>query len=353
MGCNGSTPSRKAEHIRICLDGEVTNGVKPGFEHVMLVHQALPELNYREVDTSCTFLGKKLKAPILITGMTGGCNKSKRINKNLAEAAEKVGVAFGLGSQRAMIENSGLADTYYVRDVAPTTLLVGNIGLVQFTLGYGEKEIEAARSIGLDALALHLNPLQEMCQPEGDKQWKGCRTALKDVCKWSKMPIMVKETGAGISAETAGLAVQSGAAAIDISGCGGTNFALVEAHRKGGNTGEIFHDWGIPTVCSLMEVKKAVKVPLVCSGGVQSGVDVAKAIVLGANMAGLARPLLKPATESADAVAEKLEQILKELRAAMLLSGARNLEEMARVKYVLTGMVKDWADQRLNGNGYP
>jgi isopentenyl-diphosphate delta-isomerase len=158
---------------------------------------------------------------------------------------------------------------------------------------------------------------------------------------------MVKETGAGISAETAKLIVESGAAAIDVSGCGGTNFALVEAHREGGETGTTFHDWGIPTICSLMEVRKAVNVPLVCSGGVKSGLDVAKSIVMGANVAGVARPLLRPATESADAVEKALNQMITELKAAMLLSGARNLEQMRNVKYVLTGTVKDWADQRL------
>ncbi|MEM5814328.1 MAG: type 2 isopentenyl-diphosphate Delta-isomerase [Candidatus Aenigmatarchaeota archaeon] len=345
--CIGGTPSRKAEHIRICLEEQVTNGVRPGFEQVMIVHKALPELNYSEIDTSCEFLGKKLKAPILITGMTGGCEEAKKINRNLAAAAERCGVAFALGSQRAMIEEPKMADTYYVRDVAPTTLVVGNIGLIQFTLGYGEKQIEAAQSVGLDALALHLNPLQEMCQPEGDKQWKGCLTALKEACAASKIPIMVKETGAGVSAETARLIEQAGASAIDISGCGGTNFALVEAHRAGGETGATFHDWGIPTVCSLMEVRRAVSVPLVCSGGVKTGLDVAKAIVMGADIAGVARPLLKPATESAEAVEKALNQMITELKAAMLLSGARNPEEMKRVKYVLTGMVKDWADQRL------
>ena len=344
--CIGVTPNRKAEHIRICLERQVTNGVKPGFEQVMIVHKALPELNYSDVDASCVFLGKKLKAPILITGMTGGCEEAKRINRNLAEAAERCGVAFGLGSQRAMIEKPELSDTYYVRDVAPTTLIIGNIGLIQFTLGYGEKQMEAARSIGLDALALHLNPLQEMCQPEGDKQWKGCYAALKEACAASKIPIMVKETGAGISAETARLIEGAGAGAIDVSGCGGTNFALVESHRDGGN-GSTFHDWGIPTICSLMEVRRAVSVPLVCSGGVKSGLDVAKAVTLGANLAGLARPLLRPATESADAVEKKLEQIIDELKAAMLLSGSRNLDAMRNVKYVLTGTVKDWADQRL------
>jgi len=342
---NNGTQNRKAEHIRICLDGQVTNGVKPGFEQVMIIHKALPELNYSEIDTSCVFLGKKLKAPILISAMTGGCEEAKKINKNLATAAERCGVAFGLGSQRAMIEKPELSDTYYVRDVAPTTLVIGNIGLIQFTLGYGKKQMEAARSIGLDALALHLNPLQEMCQPEGDKQWKGCRAALEEACAMAGLPILVKETGAGISAETAKLIEQAGAAAIDVSGCGGTNFALVEAAR-GGN-GATFHDWGIPTICSLMEVRQAVRLPLVCSGGLQNGIDAAKAVAMGANLAGIARPLLKPATESADAVEAKLNQIIGELRSAMLLAGTRNLEQLRQVKYVLTGQVKDWADQRL------
>ncbi len=334
--------------MQICVEGKVTNGITPGFERVMLVHHALPELNFSDIDTSIEFLGKRLAAPILITGMTGGCAEAKVVNRNLAEAAERVGVAFGVGSQRAMIEHPELADTYFVRDVAPKTLILGNIGLIQFTLGYGEKQIEAARSIGCDALALHLNPLQELCQPEGDRQWAGCMDALKEIRKTTRMPLVVKETGTGIGAESAKLIEMAGANAIDVSGSGGTNFALVEANR-GGAMGNTFHDWGIPTVCSLLEVKRVVRVPLVCSGGLSNGVDVAKAIAMGATVTGIARPMLKPAMESADAVEKKLREIIGELKAAMLLCGARNITEMQKIKYVLTGFVKEWADQRVNG----
>jgi len=342
------TPSRKAEHIRICVEEQVTNGISPGFERVFLVHRALPELNFSEVDTSVEFMGKRLNAPFLVTGMTGGCPEARVVNRNLAEACERVGVAFGVGSQRAMLEHPELSDTYSVRDVAPRTLIIGNIGLIQFTRGYGQEQIDAARSIGCDAMALHLNPLQEMCQPEGDRQWSGCMEALRQVCKSAKLPIMVKETGAGISAETAKLLELSGASALDVSGCGGTNFALVEAHR-GGGVGSTFHDWGIPTVCSLLEVRRAVQLPLVCSGGVTSGLDAAKAIAMGATLAGIARPLLKPALESADKAEAKLRNMVYELKTAMLLAGAHNVAEMRQVRYVLTGFVKEWADQRLNG----
>jgi isopentenyl-diphosphate delta-isomerase len=342
------TQSRKAEHIRICAEKHVTNGVSPGFERVFLVHMALPELNFSDVDTSVEFLGKRLSAPFLVTGMTGGCPEAKIVNRNLATACERVGVAFGVGSQRAMLEHPELSDTYSVRDVAPKTLVIGNIGLIQFTQGYGQKEIDDAKNIGCDALALHLNPLQEMCQPEGDRQWTGCLTALRDVCKNAKLPIIVKETGAGISAETAKVIELAGASAIDVSGCGGTNFALVEAHR-GGRIGDTFHDWGIPTVCSLIEVKKAVGIPIVCSGGVLTGLDAAKAIVMGATVAGIARPLLRPALESADAAEAKLRNLVAEFKTAMLLAGARNVNELRQVRYVLTGFVKEWADQRLNG----
>ena len=337
---------RKAEHIRICVEKQVTNGVSPGFERVMLIHQSLPELDFNRIDTSVEFLGKKLNAPILITAMTGGCPEARNINRNLAEAAERVGVALGLGSQRAMLKQPELTDTYQVRDIAPSILLLGNIGIIQFANGSRAKEFVAAQEIGCDAIAVHLNPLQEAIQPEGDKNWAGCATQLKSICEQSVLPIVVKETGAGISAETARVIELSGASAIDISGCGGTNFALVEAHR-GSDTGTIFHDWGIPTACSLLEVRRTVKVPIVCSGGVASGLDMAKAIAMGASMTGLARPLLKPAMESADAVEKVLRGLMDQLKTAMLLVGARNIEELQHARYVLTGFVKEWADQRV------
>lgn len=279
--------------------------------------------------------------------MTGGCPEAGKINRNLATAAERVGIALGLGSQRAMLKQPELADTYRVRDVAPSILLLGNIGIVQFANGSRAKEFAAARELDCDAIAVHLNPLQEAVQPEGDRNWAGCAGQLRNICEQSNLPIMVKETGAGISYETARVLELSGAKAIDISGCGGTNFALVEAHR-GSDTGAIFHDWGIPTVCSLIETRRAVNIPVVCSGGIASGLDMAKAIAMGASMAGLARPLLKPAMESADAVEKVLLNMVDQLKTAMLLVGAKNIEELKHARYVLTGFVKEWADQRIS-----
>ena len=337
---------RKAEHLRICAEERVTNGVSPGFEKVMLIHSSLPELNFSQIDTSVELLGKRLQAPIIITAMTGGCQEAKEINRNLAIAAQRVGVAMGLGSQRAMLMQPELTSTYEVRDVAPSILLLGNIGMVQFANGCRLKEFAAAKQLGCDAIAVHLNPLQEAVQPEGDRNWAGCGNALKEICAQSELPIVVKETGAGISAEIARVLEEAGAKAIDVSGCGGTNFALVEAFR-GSPAGDVFHDWGIPTVCSLLEVKSSVKVPIICSGGVTNGLEAAKSLVMGATVAGIARPLLKPAMEGPEAVEKKLREIIDQLKTAMMLVGAHNIRELQAARYVTTGFVKEWTDQRL------
>ena len=338
--------NRKEEHVQICLGKDVQNSSSAGFECVRLIHKALPEVNFDSIDTSCTFLGKKLKAPILIAGMTGGWPGAKTINRNLAAAAEKLGLAFGLGSQRAMVQHTELTGSYSVRKAAPSILLIGNLGLIQFGNGWGEREVKSASSIGIDAMALRLNALQELVQPEGDRNWEGCLSSLKKICHKSRIPIIVKETGAGISGEIAKILEDAGVAAIDISGSGGTNFALVESHR-GSEIGKMFSDWGIPTVCSLLEVSKAVNLPIICSGGVRSGLDAAKAIALGADIVGVAKPLLKPALKGQEAVEQHLKSMIRELKTAMALTGCKNISELKKTKYVLTGFVNDWADQRL------
>ncbi len=338
--------SRKLDHIQICLEKDVQNGNSAGFEHVRLIHKSLPEVDFNKIDTSCTLLGKEMSAPIIIAGMTGGWPGATRINRNLAGAAEKLGLAFGLGSQRAMIQHPKLKKTYSVRSIAPSILLLGNLGLIQFGGGWTEREVKKAAGVGIDALALHLNALQELVQPEGDRNWTGCFAALKRLCSKSKLPIIAKETGAGISGETAKMLESAGVAAIDISGSGGTNFALVESHR-GNQIGKVFSDWGIPTVCSLLEVHNAVSIPIICSGGVRSGLDIAKAIALGADAVGIAKPLLKPALKSQEAVEERLKLLMSELRTAMALTGSQNINELKKTKYVLTGFVHDWAEQRL------
>lgn len=338
-----STEQRKLDHIRLCLSKSVESG-SAGFEHVRLIHSSLPEINFDEVDTSINFLGRNLNAPLIIEAMTGGCREAERINKNLAKAAEKMNIAFGVGSQRAMIKKSELSKTYKVRRDSPDVFLIGNLGLIQFANGFGDKEYNRAISeINCNALALHLNPLQELTQPEGDKNWKGCLAQLKQISRGG-FPIIVKETGAGISSEIAKQIEKAGASAIDISGFGGTNFALIESMR-GGVKG--FEDWGIPTVCSLLEAGNAVKIPIIASGGVRSGIDMAKAIALGADCCGAALPFLKAATISDKAVEEKIKEFLRQLKIAMMLTGSINISELRKAKYVLTGFVREWKEQRV------
>ncbi len=333
---------RKCDHIKVSLSEKIESG-HACFENVRFVHTSLPELNFDEIDISATFLGKKFNAPFIIEAMTGGCREAEKINKNLAKAAEKAGVAMGVGSERALITEPKLAGTYKVRDVAPNVFLIGNLGLIQFKNGFGDKEFNhAITEIDCNALAIHLNPLQELCQPEGNKNWKGCTSELAEMCK-AGFPIIVKETGAGISAETAKAIERAGAKAIDVSGYGGTNFALIESYRSGISG---FDTWGIPTVCSIIEVRKAVRIPVIASGGIRSGVDMAKAIALGADMCGAALPFLKAATISDTAVEEKLKEFITQLKIAMMLTGSKNIAELKKSKYVLSGFVKDWKEQR-------
>lgn len=334
--------TRKLEHLKLCLSKKSESG-STGFEEVRLVHRSLPEVNFEEIDTSVTFLGKKLNAPLILEAMTGGCKEAEKINKNLAKAAERTGVAFGLGSERAMFDKPELSATYKVRDVAPNAMVIGNLGIIQFRNGFGDREFNRAiAEAGCNALALHLNPLQELCQEGGNRNWKGCLKELAMICK-AGFPIIVKETGAGISAETAKMIERAGARAIDVSGLGGTNFALIESSR-GGIKG--FENWGIPTACSIIEVRRAVKIPVVASGGIRSGIDMAKAFALGADMCGAALPFLAPATTSDKAVEEKIAQFVQELKITMLLTGSRTIEDMKKAKHVLFGFTRQWKLQR-------
>lgn len=338
-----SIAMRKYDHLKLCLSKKVETG-SAGFEHVTLIHNSLPEMNFDEIDTSVTIFGRKLNAPIIIEAMTGGCGEAEKINKNLAKAADRAGVGFALGSQRAMIADPQLAPTYNVRDIAPNVFLIGNLGIIQFVNGFGNAEFNRAISeIDCDALAIHLNPLQELCQAEGNKNWKGCLAELSQICRGG-FPIIVKETGAGISAETAKLLEKAGVAAIDVSGFGGTNFAVIESMRNGING---FENWGIPTACSIIEARSAAKLPIIASGGIRSGIDMAKAIALGADICGAALPFLKPAAKSDKEAEEKLRQFIRELKMAMMLSGARTIPELKRAKYVLSGFVLLWKEQRL------
>lgn len=347
---NASIEKRKESHIKICLNEDVESDISAGFEDITLVHHALVDLNRDDIDLSCKFLGKKLKAPIVIEAITGGAKISEHINKNLAEAAENIGVAFGLGSVRAALVDvdKKLWRTYKVRDVAPTIPIISNIGLNQLITEYEIKDIKnTIAEIGADALAIHLNALQEAVQPGGDVGWKDSYKRLKYFAGNLGLPVIVKETGAGISRETA-IALEKACCVdmIDIAGLGGTSFSMVEHYRSKNDSGLAFKNWGIPTVCSLVECRHSVKLPLIASGGIRTGIDAAKAIGLGADYVGIALPLLKPSMDSPEAVEDVLNRMISELKSAMFLSGASTLEELKKRDVIIQGRTREWLVSR-------
>lgn len=342
------TEKRKIDHIEICSTESVESKNKTTlFECVDFVHSALPEINKYEINLSTKIFGKKLNTPLIISGMTGGHESAEKINKNLAKAAQELGIGFGVGSQRVMLENPKLAYTYQVRDVAPSILLLGNLGVHQLE-EYTVSEIEASMAeIGADMIAIHLNNLQEAVQPEGDTTSKGYLKIISEFSEKSKLPVIIKETGAGISKETAKEILKTKISGIDVGGAGGTSFAGVETLRKGSDELEDFWDWGIPTAASILEVRSvSKKIPLIASCGIRTGLDIAKAIALGADAAGIALPLLKPAQESPEAVVSKLNEITNGLRTAMFLCRAKNIQELSSRKIVITGKLSEWQKNR-------
>ena len=328
-GSISATRLRKADHIRINLDEDVQHReVTTGLERYRFVHDALPELDLDAIDLSTTFLGHRLRAPILISSMTGGVEDGWDITCRLAAVAQEVGVAIGVGSQRAAIEEPDLARWYRVRDVAPDVLLFANLGAVQLNYGYGVDECRrAVEMIGADALILHLNAMQEALQAEGNRDWSGLLSRIAAVCESIDVPVVAKEVGFGISGRVARRLADAGVAAIDVSGAGGTSWSAVEHHRATSDryrrTSETFSGWGIPTATCLRVARDAVPgTPLIASGGLRTGLDAAKGIALGADLAGFAGPMLRAAAESEDATRELLATLVDELRLAMFGSGA-------------------------------
>jgi len=332
---SSSHEERKEAQLRVCLDNDVqAHGITTGFERYRFVHQALPEINWQEIDLSVSLLGRRLRAPVVISAMTGGCRLGEEINRNLSLAAQRLGLAMGVGSQRAAIVDPSLADSYRVRRYAPDILLLGNLGAVQLNTGFGLSECrQAMEMIGADALCFHLNGLQEICQGAGDRDYRGLAHKLADICERLGAPVVVKEVGWGISRDTARTLVESGVSAIDVAGAGGTSWYLVEQMAAGKARQEAirspFAAWGIPTAESLRQVvSEAGNLPVIASGGIRNGVDAAKALALGATAVGIAQPLLRPAAESAEAVVATLEQFIQELRTAMFCLGAVNIDAL-------------------------
>jgi isopentenyl-diphosphate delta-isomerase len=326
---------RKSDHLRISLEEDVSfRRLTTGLERYRFIHQALPGINRGEINLSTVLLGKELKAPLIISSMTGGTESAEQINMNLARAAQAHGVGMGVGSQRAAIEDPQWAYTYQVRRVAPDILLLANLGAVQLNHGYGLDECrQAVEMIEADGLILHLNPLQEALQDGGDVNFAGLLARIEDVCRHLSVPVMVKEVGWGISEEVARKLASAGVAAIDVAGAGGTSWSQVEMHRTNDElTRQIaadFADWGIPTADSLCLARRgAPQTALIASGGIYMGIEVAKAVALGADAAALATPFLRMANLSAEAVGQKIYEIAEELRTAMFCIGAADLEAL-------------------------
>ncbi len=323
---------RKSDHLQICLEEEVEfRGVTTGFEGYRLEHRAMPDLAPDDLDLGVSFLGRRLRAPLLISPMTGGTPAAGRINCHLAMAAESLGLAMGVGSQRAAIEDPSLASTYQVRGVAPDIILLANLGAVQLNYGYGLDECRrAVEMIEADALVLHLNPLQEYVQQEGNRRFAGLLPKIEAVCRGLGAPVIVKEVGWGLSPGTVGQLFAAGVTAVDVAGAGGTSWIRVESHRTPGLPCDAFETWGIPTAEAIRGARLAAgpEAAIIGSGGIRDGLQAAKALALGANLAGLALPLLRPATVSAQAVAARLEQLIAELRLATFLTGSRTVEDL-------------------------
>jgi isopentenyl-diphosphate delta-isomerase len=327
--------NRKVEHLRINLEDNVQFlGVSTGLEKYRFVHQALPDLALDSVDTHLELFGRRLSAPLLVSSMTGGAAEAERINRNLAEAAQATRIAMGLGSQRAAIHDPLLARTYQVRDIAPDILLFANLGAIQLNYGYGVDECRRAIDmVEADALVLHLNPMQEAVQDHGNTNWAGLIGKIETVCRSLDLPVIVKEVGFGISGEVAQQLASAGVSAIDVAGAGGTSWAAVESRRAPTQElrelAEAFWDWGIPTVESLSLVHRAAPgLPIFASGGIRTGLDVAKCVALGATLVGLASPLLKRADISSDSAIQGINHLATHLRVAMFGIGARDLSAL-------------------------
>ncbi|WXG45032.1 MAG: type 2 isopentenyl-diphosphate Delta-isomerase [Promethearchaeati archaeon SRVP18_Atabeyarchaeia-1] len=353
------TSERKLDHIRICLTKDVQSLHKrPGFLDIELIHNALPEIDLSDVSTETEFFGKRIAAPLAIAGMTGGHPIAMRINEALAKAAQEARIAMGIGSQRAAIEDPSLEESYsIVRKVAPDIPIIANLGAPQLSRGYGIGEArKAVEMVEADALAIHLNPLQEAVQTEGETKTSGVLDKIGRIASKLDVPLIAKETGCGIAYEEACKLLDCNVKGVDVGGAGGTSWAAVEAYRElaqtpsnadGYHMGLIFRDWGIPTAASVLEVSLVKSLTIIATGGVRNGIDVAKSIALGANIAGVALPLLSPAySGDQTTLAAMIKRMIRELRTSMYLTGSKDLKDLATANLVIGGELAEWVTAR-------
>jgi len=338
---------RKADHIDLAARGEVGFRDKTTlFECVQLVHNALPELDYDAIDTSVELFGKRLRAPLLIAAMTGGTERAARINADLARIAEIKGYAFGLGSQRAMFEHPELVASFLVRSAAPSALVLGNLGAVQASRMSTAQVEGLLTQVHADALCLHLNPAMEIIQADGDRDFRGVLGTLERLVDELPFPVIAKETGCGLSHEAGERLHAVGVRHVDVSGAGGTSWVGVEAERAEAEPralGELFWDWGIPTAASVAQMAPLGFDTIFATGGIAHGIQVAKAIALGAKVAGIARPVLQAhATGGIAGATQLLERIEKELRVTMLLVGAKDLSALADTRWISSEPLRSW-----------
>ena len=340
---------RKADHLEVAASGRAEFAKSTLLEHVHLVHQALPELALSEIDLDTELVGKPLKAPLLITGMTGGTAEATQVNRDLARAAQAAGVAFGVGSQRAMDEHPELAASYQVRDVAPDVVLFGNVGAVQVLAMGPARVVELAKRIGADAIAVHLNPGQELIQDRGDRDFRGVRDGIARLVEASPLPIVVKETGCGLSVEAARSLIAAGVHTVDVAGAGGTSWVAVEAMRAAAGSpaaslgGELW-DWGIPTAVSVVAAARAGLI-VIASGGMRTGYDVARALALGARAGGMAAPMLRAQRAGGEeAIRELLAQIIASIRSVCLLTGCSSATDLSRAPRHLGAPLRAFLD---------
>ena len=340
-----TTEQRKADHIDLCLHDQVEYVAKTTLlDDVELLHDSLPELDWDELDTSVDALGRKLRAPFVISGMTGGTEQATTINRTLATVAQEFGLAFGVGSQRAMRDDPSLGATYTVRDVAPDILLFGNIGAVQAAGMTTDETASLVDAIGADALCIHLNPGQELFQPEGDRDFRGCLDAIARLSTELTVPVIVKETGCGLSHRTLDRIANIGVQWVDVSGAGGTTWIGVEARRAESSReiGEVFWEWGVPTAASIQWANRR-QLRVIGSGGLRTGLDAAKAIALGATLAGMALPWLKSAANDGhEGATSTAQRLIRELKTAMLLTGSPDLAALRSAPRLIGARLERW-----------